>query len=481
MVEDKEIAVLFKRRIIDEYNEEFIPYKTVIGTFNEFDHWFIADNGIAFPHMTEPIMSGICYGNRYKLSEYSNNITKEKLLDIKKDLMAYSNMFIYKRNRDRSFYVLTFDKETLTEAVFYDKDTNYTYSQYDKYSLDEFDISENRSILSYTPESLTNKVLETVKGQDDAVKKIVTSVYITKKYNNLTKRCMLIIGPTGCGKTEIFRTIQRLVDIPLTIFSIPGLSQSGYVGRSTEEILKQVYYDNEGDINLAENSIVILDEIDKLAYGETNRGDVSTSGVQNELLKIIEGTRRIIEISQDNEIEIDTSNILFIATGAFSELYNRKKENRSIGFIEETNSNNNLINNESLVKYGMKPELLGRLPVVVELNSLTKENIKDILINGKESELIKIIDVLKGKNIEITNLDELIDLIAENAIKQNIGARGLITTLTKMFDDIFYNIESNIYKYDKLTIGSNIINDNKDYILHVKEESKVRKLSKSSR
>ena len=284
---------------------------------------------------------------------------------------------------------------------------------------------------------------------------------------------MLVVGPSGVGKTAIFKKIEKILGIPLTIFPVPGLSQAGYEGRNTDEILKQLYFDCNGDEELLRGkSIIILDEIDKLAYNHSSSGDVSTLGVQNELLKIVEGVKRTIEINQEGDyFDIDTSNIIFVGIGAFSELY--KKEKPSIGFNNQDDKNNKPINSDRIINYGLKKELVGRFPIVIELNAMTKEILKDIIINSDESELKLTIKALKSLGVKINNLDLLIDLIAEDAIKKEIGARGLVSTINDIFSEIIYTVANNPGKYSEVIIGDNIINDNKDFKL-VRKNVKTR-------
>lgn len=334
-------------------------------------------------------------------------------------------------------------------------------------------------ILDMTPQDIEEKVKKTIKGQDEAVRKIVTALWTTLNFRNLQKKNMLIIGPTGVGKTAIFKKIKEILNIPLVIFPIPGLSQSGYVGRSVDEILKQVFCESDENLDLAEKSIVILDEIDKLAKNTNGTGEVATIAVQNELLKIIEGCQRFVESTnpRDPSFTIDTSNIIFIATGAFQELF--EKEMTSLGFVESTTKNpkKQEINTDRLRTYGLKRELLGRLPIIVELNKLDKEALKDIILNSDESELLETLNALRQLGIEVENIDEVIDLIIEDAIEKQIGARGLITTINNIFSEIFYEVGNNQGKYNSVTIGPNIIKDNKDYQLS-RKQNKTRKKEK---
>ena len=296
----------------------------------------------------------------------------------------------------------------------------------------------------------------------------MTSLWTTIKFNNLAKKNMFVVGPSGVGKTAIFRKLQKILDIPLTIFSVPGLSQAGYEGRSTDEILKQIYFDCDEDEEKTKQAIVILDEIDKIAYSNGKDGTVSTSGVQNELLKMVEGVKRNVELTEYGDyFDIDTSKIIFIGIGAFSELYEPKKG--CIGFdntIKEQQKTK--IDAEKIMKYGLKKEFVGRFPIIVELNEMDKEILKDIIINSDESELKNTVDALKKLGVTIKNIEDVIDLIAEDALTKEIGARGLITTINNIFSEIFYVIANNPNKYKEVIIGENILKDNQDFKLIAK-------------
>jgi len=280
---------------------------------------------------------------------------------------------------------------------------------------------------------------------------------------------MILIGPTGVGKTAIFKKLQQILDIPVVIFSVPGLSQAGYAGRSTDEILKQVYFETGQSIDVAEKAIVILDEYDKIAYnGSDKSGDVSTVGVQNELLKMIEGYQRVVDINNGmDSFEIDTSNMIFIATGAFQELFDQKEE-KSIGFETTTNKTQNdnkkrNITGNDLVKYGIKKESIGRLPIIVELNQLTKEIFREIITESDESELLAHVEFLKSLGVEVSNLDEIIEILIDDAINKGIGARGLTATISKLFLEVIYEVANNPGKYKEVHLGKDIIGNPSDY------------------
>ena len=465
-----ELAIIFKRIRMNEFEEEFIPEKVIEGTYNSFDRCFLDLDDMPYLHMAEPMLAGKVFGSRLVIEEGEKELTEERIENAKTFFLDEASKYTYVRNRQKSYYIIQKNKENNDEILYEDSETPEIYGLFQEEYRELHPTGEEIDTeIKMTPSEITTKIKETIKGQDEAIEKIVTSLWVTKKFKEMTKKNMLVIGPTGVGKTAIFRKLEKILELPLTIFSVPGLSQAGYVGRSTDEILKQVYINAEENIDLAENSIVILDEIDKLAFTGSDSGSVSTAGVQNELLKIIEGGERIVELNQSGEsFAIDTTKIIFVCTGAFSELYEKPKP--SIGFGNITKEENKQkINTESLIRYGMKRELLGRLPVVVELNSLTEEILKDIILNSDESEFQNTIKAIESLGVTIKNKDEIVELIVKDAISKGIGARGLISTISNIFLKIFYEIANNQGKYKEVVIGENILNDTTDFKLIPKE------------
>ena len=481
MVEQKELVTLFKIKQLDEDYEALIPFAAVEGIYNEENCTFMTPDGLVYPHIEETIYPNIGYANR-TITEIDTSLEKDEFgsLDFE---------FERKLNMDNSKKYLRLSKEPdriyiksnymnglqilMDEESKRYKEQQLKNEESSNQNKLERNISNGYIGIDKTPKEICDLVKKTIKGQDEAIKTIVTCLWTTINgrghSRELSKKQMILIGPTGVGKTAIFKKLQQILDIPVVIFSVPGLSQAGYTGRSTDEILKQVYFETGENIDVAEKAIVILDEYDKIAYnGSDKSGDVSTVGVQNELLKMVEGYQRVIDINdKQDSFEIDTSNMIFIATGAFQELFDQKEE-KSIGFetTHKESSNNtkkrNITGND-LVKYGLKKESIGRFPIIIELNNLTKEIFREIILESDESELLAHIEFLKSLGVEVTNLDEIIDMLIEDAIKKEIGARGLTATISKLFLEIIYEVANNPGKYKEVHLGENIINNPKDY------------------
>lgn len=448
MVKNQEMAIIFKIISLNDEFELLIPEKVVVGVSPKKNIFIDISNNTSYKHICSASGVEYCYGKRCILGLLNED-------ELEEQKTKYLNLFKYYR-------FLRYKCQPSMIYMSFPGDEAFLYDDIDTVDSEEM----------FIPKEIEEQVKKTVVGQDEAVKKKVTSLWMTLNFPKIKKRNMFIVGPTGVGKTLIFEKLQEILDIPLTIFPVPGLSQAGYSGRSTDELLKQIYYDCDEDTSKFDKVIVVLDELDKLAFGQENSGEISTLGVQNELLKIIEGCKRTIEVNQGmDSFTIDTSRMIFVGLGAFSRLFDDKKN--SIGFDIESKTSDEKIDSNKLTEYGLKRELIGRLPVIVQLDAMTKEKLKDIIIKSDESELINIVNALQSLGVSINNFDEILDMIVEDAIKKNIGARGLVATINNIFMEIFYEVGNNPKKYCAVSIGKNILNDSSDYEL-IKRNSKKR-------
>ena len=475
MVETKELVTLFKIEKLNNDIEALIPFEVVEGTYDEENCTFTTQDGTVYLHIEEAISSNFGYARRIVV-----DIDPEAKAD-SVDSMNY--MKTRKFNADNAYKYIRFtneinkvylkDKYSYSPQVMVDEDSKKYKENLEQMKIDTQageSLSPSYIGIDKTPQEIYEAVKKTIKGQDEAIRMIATCLWATVngRSNNITKKQMILIGPTGVGKTAIFKKLQQILNIPVIIFSVPGLSQAGYTGRSTDEILKQVYFECMEDRDTAEKAIVILDEYDKLAYnGNDKSGDVSTVGVQNELLKMVEGYTRVVELGMGGEdsFEIDTSNMIFIATGAFQELFEEDKS-KGIGFCtQDKKQQSKIINGDALVKYGLKKESIGRFPIIIELNKLTREIFREIILESDESELLAHVHFLESLGVKISNLDEVIDTIIEDAIGKDIGARGLIATISNLFLEIIYQVANNPGTYSEVIIGKNIIKDHNDFTL----------------
>lgn len=314
--------------------------------------------------------------------------------------------------------------------------------------------SDNKLLKKYTPNKIKQYLDEYIIGQDEAKKKIAIAVYnhykrILNKNLNLDKSNIMLLGPSGTGKTEMARTIAKILNVPFVIVDATSLTEAGYVGDDVENILLKLIKEADYDIKRAEKGIIYIDEIDKISRKSENTSitrDVSGEGVQQALLKIIEGTDKVRVPMEGGRkhpngdcYEIDTSDILFIAAGAFDGLDLTLKRNNQVGFNSNHFSDNYKYTSDDLIKYGMLREFIGRFPVITQTSKLTKEELKRILVEPKNSVLKQYEKLLKIDNINVEFTDDFLDEIANSALKNGTGARGLRNFIENAMEEVMFD------------------------------------------
>lgn len=363
---------------------------------------------------------------------------------------------------------------------------------------EEEEISHNVQLA--TPSKIKAHLDQYVIGQDEAKKTLAVAVYNHYKRIRQNKRSdveiqksnILMIGSTGSGKTYLAQSLAKYLGVPFAIADATTLTEAGYVGDDVENILLTLLQNADFDNKLAEKGIVYIDEIDKISRKGDNTSitrDVSGEGVQQALLKIIEGTVSRVPISggrkhpQGECVNIDTSNILFICGGAFDGLEKiieqRSNKNKSIGFntdIKGINDTDTLnlsdVQQKDLVKYGLMPELIGRLPIITTLNPLSEDDLVRILTEPKNAITKQYQELFAMDGVKLEFEDDALKKVAELAIKKEIGARGLRSIIEKAIQNVMYFIPD-ISDARRVVVTPGVIDGIEDAVVYGSRNRKI--------
>ncbi len=365
-----------------------------------------------------------------------------------------------------------------------------------------------------SPKEIKKILDDYVIGQEEAKKVLSVAVYNHYKRINyekeekkedveIQKSNILLLGPTGCGKTLLASTLAKILNVPFAIADATTLTEAGYVGEDVENILLKLIQAADGDVSKAEKGIIYIDEIDKITRKSENPSitrDVSGEGVQQALLKIVEGTVASVPPQGGRKhphqelIQINTANILFICGGAFEgleKIIQDRTGKKMIGFGTKIQSNKEIskykvfeeLLPQDLLRYGLIPEFIGRLPIVATLKELDKEALKRILVEPKNALVKQYKKLFEIDNVELEFSDEAIGAIVDKAIERKTGARGLRSIIEEIMTDIMFEIPSNP-NIEKCIITEETVINKKDPDVIInetrsikKEEKKIKKAS----
>ncbi len=474
----KQVALLMNKQLLQDEVYLFQPTKAILG-YN-YGSCFRTEDQIYFNADRITLMNSeneLCY---YYVIDDKDLTEKLACEDISLCMEEYFNDASQKvylgtaNHAENHIEISPLSPQELNKLLHAKKTESTTLENKDKQDSDqktEQDIniilskSENNNIrFDIDVEELEAYVKERIFGQDEHLKGIITLLAMNYRTSNPQEiKKGLLIGPTGCGKTEILNIIAEYLAIPFTNYSAPDLSSAGYVGKDIDDILRRVYFNAFKDVEQAENGILFIDEIDKLA-----RNHDREINPQPSLLKLIEGHKYSVEIAHEVEITMDTSLMSIFCGGAFEDLEKERKTN--IGFTKnnQTTQNRDKYTNQELINYGLMPELIGRMSNIFFLNQLTDEDLTNILLHSKISPLLlEQARIQKEFHVNLRWDQSYIQEIITQSRELNSGARSLKRLVASSLIDLEFELlkKKNQNRFCEAIITQETLTNNKVYTL----------------
>lgn len=449
-----DLVVIFKR--IERKNIiNYIPVMGEVGIYDEEKEVFITNKGKKYKN----IISGESYAfaGRTPLSQYQEKYPLLSINIIKRIafLSSLKNRYFLTETEDKIPAVLLEDKNK-TNKLFIDTDIIAFYNKY--YPEIEIDkiINNTKMNINDVYEELINKIV----GQDDQIKQILSSIW--KQYNNEDKQSnynMLINGSTGTGKTTIFKILEELLGIPCIIINAKRIEEPSYIENALLRLLEKADF----DIDRAEHGILVIDKLEEISTNSKERHNTISKSLQELIINLIEEGIFTINNIDNDKYRFSMDKLLIIGIGNFNN--NESLRNTQVGF------NKLSLNNNTLLSYGIIPELANKFPIVIEMNELTKEDYIKIIKNSTLSSISTNRLFLNSKNIEFNISDEVIKIIADIAYNRKSGAKSINEIIESSLALAEFEIASNPNIYESLTITEDTIKDNKKYTL-VKRKDK---------
>lgn len=449
-----DLVVILKRKEKGDI-VSYIPVMGEVGIYDEKKEVFITNKGKKYKN----IISGESYAfaGRTPLSQYQEKYPLLSINIIKRIafLSSLKNRYFLTETEDKIPAVLLEDKNK-TNKLFIDNDIIAFYNKY--YPEIEIDkiINNTKMNINDVYEELINKIV----GQDDQIKQILSSIW--KQYNNEDKQSnynMLINGSTGTGKTTIFKILEELLGIPCIIINAKRIEEPSYIENTLLRLLEKADF----DIDRAEHGILVIDKLEEISTNSKERHNTISKSLQELIINLIEEGIFTINNIDNNKYRFSMDKLLIIGIGNFNN--NESLRNTQVGF------NKSSLNNNTLLSYGIIPELANKFPIVIEMNELTKEDYIKIIKNSTLSSISTNRLFLNSKNIEFNISDEVIKIIADIAYNRKSGAKSINEIIESSLSLAEFEIASNPNIYESLIITEDTIKDNKKYTL-VKRKDK---------